>query len=138
MLPQLIPMSMFSRFQVRDVQQKKVFLKYSVLPNRRTKVSLVKFSPYDITLRNKVYKLILCVVTDCLSLWDISPFVNDNALVTWNPAQANEPECLACVKADGHPIVELSVNPSFSKFCAFDLNGTYFLWKVWEGNTLKR
>lgn len=102
------------------------FESFSILPNRRTKVCQVQFSPYGVTYGSFRHELILFAVTDCLSLWDVSPFLNDNAVVN------RVPECLGCISGGSGAIQQLSISPSCTKFAASDVSGRFFLWKVWD------
>ncbi len=101
--------------------------KFQVLSNRQTGISQLKFSTYDVNIRKFNFKLILFVVTDFLSLWDISPLIVDNVGFTERAVK-----CIGCVNASGNPLLELAINDSCTKFGAFDKNLSYFLWNIWR------
>lgn len=116
-----------NRILIYDIRKGKAINEFQVQPNRQTRIHQLKFSPYDVKFHHLPFKLILFVVTDRVSLWNISPLILDNA----NYA-IRDIKCVGCVNASGNPLLELAINDSCNKFCAFDKNFSYFLWNIWE------
>lgn len=89
----------------------------------------MKFSPYShLQLGGRRLELVLCVITDCLSLWDLSPYINSKS------KHSEKPQCIGRVTASGNPLLELSINQTFTRFSAYDEEGSFFLWKVFGPN----
>ncbi|KAK3907934.1 Apoptotic protease-activating factor 1 [Frankliniella fusca] len=118
-----------NRILIYNTNKKKVISEFEVMSNQKIRISQLKFSPYNVKIRNFQFDLILFVVTDCLSLWDISSLIHDNAGYA-----VKNVRCVGCVNASGSPLLELSINDACNRFCAFDKNLSYFLWKIWKGD----
>lgn len=112
---------------VWDLKSKRPLLEFEVFPHRRRKVGQLQFSHQNVLLGKTRYKLVLCVVTDCLSFYDVSAILNDNVRFS-----KNVPRCIGCVTASDSDIIEFSANDNFTKFSTFDISYSFFSWNVWE------
>ncbi|XP_034247698.1 uncharacterized protein LOC117649237 isoform X2 [Thrips palmi] len=114
---------------VWNLKTKSTVFDFEVLPDRRRKVGQLQFSHNNVKMGKTQFELVLCVVTDCLSFYDLSSALNDNSRI----GKRDSPERIGCVTASGNDIVEFSANSCFSKFCAFDISYSFFSWYVYGG-----